>query len=73
MLLLVLLLLFLVLFVLKLEKFDNEFNKKIPCKKWEGDLRYSPDNICKDCGYPIDCHGPYVGESWRHIFKDSFD
>lgn len=62
-------LLLLLLFVVKLE----EFNNKIPCKKWNGDLRYSPDNICKDCGYPIDCHGPYVGDSWRHIFKDSFD
>ena len=66
--LLFLLLLLLLLFVLKLEEFN-----KIPCKKWNEDLRYSPDNICKDCGYPIDCHGPYVGDSWRHIFKDSFD
>ena len=48
----------------------DKFDSKIPCKKWDGDLRISPDNICKDCGYPIDCHGPYVGDSWRHIFKE---
>jgi hypothetical protein len=44
---------------------------KIQCIKWEGDISKSPDNICKDCGYPIDCHGPYMGESWRHIFKET--
>ncbi len=42
---------------------------KVECKKWQGDIKKSPINICKDCGYPIDCHGPYKGDSWRHIFK----
>lgn len=50
----------------------DKFNNKVPCNKWIGDLRYSPSNICKDCGYPIDCHGPYVGDSWRHIFRDVY-
>lgn len=45
------------------------FQDKIPCKKWIGDLNISPSNICKDCGYPEDCHGPYKGDSWRHIFR----
>jgi len=50
-----------------------EFNKnyKIKCQKWIGDLKQSPPNICKDCGYPSDCHGPYKGESWRHIFQEN--
>lgn len=47
------------------------FDTKIPCKKWPGDIENSPANICKDCGYPEDCHGPYMGESWRHIFKET--
>jgi len=42
--------------------------KKVKCIKWAGDLSKSPDYICKDCGFPIYCHGPYKGESWRHIF-----
>ena len=72
MLLVLLILLILIFLMLKCnaEKFEDN---KIPCKKWNGDLRYSPDNICKDCGYPADCHGPYVGDSWRHIFKDFVD
>jgi hypothetical protein len=41
----------------------------VTCQKWIGDLQFSPANICKDCGYPIDCHGPRKGESWRHIFQ----
>lgn len=48
---------------------STESFEKIPCKKWIGDLKLSPPNICKDCGYPEDCHGPYVGDSWRHIFQ----
>ena len=69
MLILILILFLIVMFLnITVDKFDN----KIPCKKWEGDLRISPDNICKDCGYPIDCHGPYVGDSWRHIFREVY-
>lgn len=49
--------------------FTNIKETFIQCKKWIGDLQHSPSNICKDCGYPIDCHGPYKGESWRHIFQ----
>jgi hypothetical protein len=50
-----------------IEQFEIEKN---PCKKWHGDINKSPSNICKDCGYPVDCHGPYKGESWRHIFRE---
>lgn len=65
---LILVLLFFIIFIIvSLEQFFN----KIPCIKWEGVVSTSPDNICKDCGYPIDCHGPYIGESWRHIFKET--
>lgn len=53
------------------ETFHN--NDKIQCHKWKGDILNSPPNICKDCGYPEDCHGPYVGDSWRHIFKETTD
>jgi predicted amidophosphoribosyltransferase len=42
---------------------------RVKCNKWLGDIKKSPKNICKDCGYPIDCHGPYKGDSWRHVFK----
>jgi rRNA maturation endonuclease Nob1 len=52
------------------ETFDND-NHKIQCYKWKGDIESSPANICKDCGYPIDCHGPYKGDSWRHIFRET--
>lgn len=24
--------------------------------------------VCQDCGYLETCHGPYVGEQWRHLF-----
>lgn len=34
-----------------------------PCIKGE-----SGKLLCQDCQYPIDCHGPNKGESWRHIF-----
>lgn len=48
---------------------ESYTNTKKPCKKWEGiNMKNSPNNICKDCGYPIDCHGPFRGESWRHPF-----
>lgn len=47
---------------------DIYTGNKVKCIKWKGDLKDSPDYICKDCGYPINCHGPYKGESWRHIF-----
>jgi|688.fasta_scaffold2292402_2 hypothetical protein len=47
------------------------FVNKIPCKKWIGILKKSPSNICKDCGYPTDCHGPYKGDSWRHVFQET--
>lgn len=65
----ILLLFFLLLlyFIATKESFEN----KIPCLKWEGDINTSPSNICKDCGYPIDCHGPYKGDSWRHIFRET--
>lgn len=54
--------------VLDLDIYSKLPSKKVKCIKWEGDLNTSPDYICKDCGYPINCHGPYKGESWRHIF-----
>ena len=49
---------------------NETFVDKIQCKKWIGNLYESPPNICKDCGYPEDCHGPYKGDSWRHIFRE---
>ncbi len=49
----------------------ESYNYKIPCNKWDGDVNMSPSNICKDCGYPVDCHGPYKGDSWRHIFRET--
>lgn len=52
-------------------KSRETFQTKISCKKWSGDINKSPLNICKDCGYPEDCHGPFEGDSWRHIFKDT--
>lgn len=52
------------------ETFDDN-NKTIVCHKWKGDIVNSPPNICKDCGYPEDCHGPYKGDSWRHIFRET--
>ena len=54
-----------------LSTFKESYNDKIPCPKWFGDINMSPSNICKDCGYPIDCHGPYKGDSWRHIFRET--
>lgn len=63
----VILFIILLLFVSK-ETFENN---KIPCKKWPGNINESPSNICKDCGYPEDCHGPYKGDSWRHIFRET--
>jgi hypothetical protein len=65
---LILLLLFFIIFIILSRE---QFSDKIPCKKWEGVLKNSPSNICKDCGYPIDCHGPYKGDSWRHIFRET--
>ena len=59
-----------IVLVLSTSKQSDTFTNKIPCQKWFGDIDKSPSNICKDCGYPKDCHGPYVGESWRHIFID---
>lgn len=50
---------------------QESYHNKIPCPKWFGDVNTSPPNICKDCGYPIDCHGPYKGDSWRHIFRET--
>lgn len=47
----------------------NSINKE-PCPKWSGPLENSPSFICKDCGYPIYCHGPYKGDNWRHIFVE---
>ena len=62
--------LLIIYFYTKTESFLLE--TKIPCKKWMGDLKIAPPNICKDCGYPEDCHGPYIGDSWRHIFQTQF-
>lgn len=53
----------------KSEKYDNSIVKQ-PCPKWNGPLDLAPNFICKDCGYPIYCHGPYRGDHWRHIFVD---
>lgn len=53
-----------------LENFNDDV--KVPCLKWIGDLSKSPANICKDCGYPRECHGPYKGELWRHIFQEQY-
>jgi hypothetical protein len=63
----ILLLFFIIFIIVSFEQFSD----KTPCIKWDGDVSASPNNICKDCGYPIDCHGPYNGESWRHIFKET--
>lgn len=60
-------LLLLIIFILYLIR--KKYTFKVKCKKWSGDVKKSPPNICKDCGYPINCHGPYKGDSWRHIFK----
>lgn len=49
----------------------ESYNDRIPCHKWDGDINTSLSNICKDCGYPVDCHGPYKGDSWRHIFRET--
>jgi ribosomal protein L37E len=54
---------------ISMDTFETEHT--IPCKKWQGNIYTSPKNICKDCGYPIDCHGPYKGDSWRHIFRET--
>jgi hypothetical protein len=64
MLILILLFFFITFIIISREQMSD----KIPCIKWEGEIKTSPSNICKDCGYPIDCHGPYMGELWRHIF-----
>jgi hypothetical protein len=66
-------LLIVLIFILLLTHFTpnhetETYENKEVCKKWEGKLYNSPKNICKDCGYPIDCHGPFKGESWRHPF-----
>ena len=62
-----------ILFILSIIFITNKesFTDRIPCNKWEGDIESSPVNICKDCGYPEDCHGPYKGDSWRHIFRET--
>ena len=62
-----------ILFILSVIFTTNQesFTNRIPCNKWKGDINTSPPNICKDCGYPEDCHGPYKGDSWRHIFRDT--
>jgi hypothetical protein len=68
------LVLVLVLFFILVSVSSEKFSDKIPCIKWIGNIENienSPDNICKDCGFPVDCHGPYMGESWRHIFKET--
>lgn len=49
---------------------NYDFINKEPCPKWNGPLENSPSFICKDCGYPIYCHGPYKGDNWRHIFVE---
>lgn len=65
------LLILLIFVLLTVTRTTKENFDKIPCKKWSGDILVSPSNICKDCGYPEDCHGPYKGDSWRHIFRDT--
>jgi hypothetical protein len=67
----ILYIIFFIIFLLSVYNLKTFKNDKIACKKWQGDLVTSPSNICKDCGYPRDCHGPYVGDSWRHIFQDT--
>ncbi len=52
-------------------KNNESFEHKNPCPKWLDDINTSPSNICKDCGYSRDCHGPYKGDSWRHIFRET--
>jgi hypothetical protein len=65
--------LYIILFIIlsTLASKETFSNDRIPCVKWQGNLETSPSNICKDCGYPEDCHGPYKGDSWRHIFRDT--
>jgi hypothetical protein len=66
MLIIVLILTITILYIFSIENFTD----KIPCIKWSGNIQTSPTYICKDCGYPEDCHGPYKGDSWRHIFRE---
>ena len=69
---LLLALLIVLIIILIIRNTNERYDNKISCKKWEGEIVNYPWNICKDCGYPRDCHGPYKGESWRHIFRERF-
>lgn len=66
-----LILIFLICLFWLIVNFKETFIDKIQCKKWIGNLDESPLSICKDCGYPEDCHGPYKGDLWRHIFRET--
>lgn len=69
--LLFILVILVILVFIYLSTSSESYVDRIPCHKWLGDINTSPPNICKDCGYPIDCHGPYKGDSWRHIFRET--